>query len=102
MGSALAAPAGAKYRVGRRGVGGDGRLEFTTLEGESITTDFIWWPSEYPQAGDRIDIAYNPEDPYYVVRAAATRIRSWRGVRPPGPRTGAHVSPVGRRVALPE
>lgn len=46
-------------------------VEFTTADERWISTAFTWWPTERPTAGDRIDITYDSEDPYYVVKAGS-------------------------------
>jgi hypothetical protein len=51
--------------------GGTVTVEFTTEDNHRITADFTWFPEEYPAVDDRIEITYDPDDPYYVIRAGS-------------------------------
>ncbi len=36
-----------------------------------LTTEFTWWPEEYPEVDDRIEITYDRDDPSYAIAAGS-------------------------------
>jgi len=46
-------------------------VEFRTEDHQRATAEFTWWPEEYPEVDDRIEITYDRDDPSYAIAAGS-------------------------------